>query len=407
MPGEWNSPTQPFPTKPAPFDRQGVSEQDLIDFTPELNAEARAMLKEYKIGPLFTPPIVAGAGGLRGDTADSRGARRGALAGRGVDPETKMLYVPSVTNMTAVALQAGGDRSDMNFMAAVAVAAAAVRHAGGARGAPTGTDPEEAGRSAAAAAVAVVEAAVEADAAAQRPLGPGASRGPWGMGPQGLPLVKPPYGRITAYNMNTGDIVWQVANGDTYEWIKTHPALKGVNIPRTGRADEGGIVVTKTLAFAGQGLRVVQRRRRRRPDVLRVRQDDRRRRARAAAAGQHVRQSDDVHGGRQAVHRRRGRRAELPCRARRAVAAVVFAPGARFASLGRHIGVVARRRREPGVIHRECCDIGSCDIGSAGLQPCRTETTLRGSASHLAHHRRRLILLTEGSWILLSVTERA
>ena len=65
--------------------------------------------------------------------------------------------------------------------------------------------------------------------------------------------MKPPYGRVTAYNMNTGDIVWQVANGDTYDWIKTHPALKGVTIPKTGRADEGGIVVTKTLAFAGQG----------------------------------------------------------------------------------------------------------------------------------------------------------
>ena len=85
------------------------------------------------------------------------------------------------------------------------------------------------------------------------PLGPGASRGPWGIGPQGLPLIKPPYGRITAYNLNTGDIAWQVANGDTYEWIKTHPALKGVTVPNTGRADEGGIVVTKTLAFAGQG----------------------------------------------------------------------------------------------------------------------------------------------------------
>jgi quinoprotein glucose dehydrogenase len=79
------------------------------------------------------------------------------------------------------------------------------------------------------------------------------SRGPWGIGPQGLPLIKGPYGRITAYNLNTGDIVWQVANGDSYEWLKTHPALKGLNIPRTGRADEGGMVVTKTLAFAGQG----------------------------------------------------------------------------------------------------------------------------------------------------------
>ena len=84
-------------------------------------------------------------------------------------------------------------------------------------------------------------------------LGPGVSRGPWGIGPQGLPLVKPPYGRITAYNMNTGDIVFQVPNGDTYDWIKTHPALKGATIPKTGRADEGGILVTKTLAFAGQG----------------------------------------------------------------------------------------------------------------------------------------------------------
>jgi quinoprotein glucose dehydrogenase len=73
------------------------------------------------------------------------------------------------------------------------------------------------------------------------------------MGPQGLPLVKPPYGRITAYNMNTGDITWQVANGDTYEWIKTHPALKGLTIPRTGRADESGVLLTKTLAFSGQG----------------------------------------------------------------------------------------------------------------------------------------------------------
>src|SRR4029079_10314243 len=84
-------------------------------------------------------------------------------------------------------------------------------------------------------------------------LGPGVGRGPWGIGPQGLPLVKPPYGRITAYNMNTGDIVWQVANGDTYDWIKTHPALQRVTIPRTVRSDEGGVLVTKTLMFAGQG----------------------------------------------------------------------------------------------------------------------------------------------------------
>jgi quinoprotein glucose dehydrogenase len=249
VPGEWYSPTQPHPTKPAPYDRQGVSEADLIDFTPELNAEARAMLKEYKIGPLFTPPIVAGTNGLRG-TLQIPAAQGSALwQGAAFDPETNMLYVPSVTNITNNSLQPGGERSDMTYIGG---------GGGGGRGAAPargrGTPPPARGGTNAGPA--------DPEAAGARggggrggpvTLGPGSSRGPWGMGPQGLPLVKPPYGRITAYNMNTGDIVWQVANGDTYEWIKTHPALKGVNIPKTGRADEGGIVVTKTLLFAGQG----------------------------------------------------------------------------------------------------------------------------------------------------------
>jgi quinoprotein glucose dehydrogenase len=269
VPGEWYAPTQPHPTKPAPYDRQGVTEQDLIDFTPELNAEARAMLKEYKIGPLFTPPIVNGTNGLRG-TLQIPAAQGAALwQGAAWDPETNMLYVPSVTNVTNNVLQPGADRSDMSFIGGGGgggrgAPPAGARGAGpgapgapsGAGPAPNGIDPEQA---------AAARGGGGAGAAGGRagggggrgpalpPLGPGASRGPWGMGPQGLPLVKPPYGRITAYNMNTGDIVWQVANGDTYDWIKTHPALKGVTIPRTGRADEGGIVVTKTLAFAGQG----------------------------------------------------------------------------------------------------------------------------------------------------------
>ncbi len=247
-PGEWYSPTQPHPTKPAPYDRQGISEADLIDFTPELNAEARAMLKEYKIGPLFTPPIVAGTNGLRG-TLQIPAAQGAALwQGAAWDPETHMLYVPSVTNMTVNALQPGADRSDMNYIGGGGGGGRGAPPAGpggtaaGPRGGGAPIDPE-AGRA----------GGGRGRGGPPPVLGPGASRGPWGMGPQGLPLVKPPYGRITAYNMNTGDIVWQVANGDTYEWIKTHPALKGLTIPRTGRADEGGLVVTKTLAFAGQG----------------------------------------------------------------------------------------------------------------------------------------------------------
>src|SRR5262249_52331320 len=69
----------------------------------------------------------------------------------------------------------------------------------------------------------------------------------------GLPLVKPPYGRITAIDLNKGDILWQIAHGETPDNIKNHPALKGLNIPRTGRAGRIGTLVTKTLLIAGEG----------------------------------------------------------------------------------------------------------------------------------------------------------
>jgi len=221
-PGEWYSPTQPIPTHPPPYDRQGLSAADLNDWTPELRAEALELIRPYRIGPLFTPPTVATAT-LRG-TLQIPG-NQGSANWQGIswDPETSLLYVPSVTNMTVQALQPGGTRSDMTYIGGAGAVAAG--DAGGGTAATAG--------------------------AAQRP--PVVSRGPWGIGPQGLPLVKPPYGRITAYDMNRGEIVWQVANGESYEWIKTHPALGGLTIPKTGRADEGGVLVTKTLAFAGMG----------------------------------------------------------------------------------------------------------------------------------------------------------
>ncbi len=208
------------------------------------------------------------------------------------DPETNMLYVPSVSNMTVQALQTGGTRSDMTYIGGAGGGGEAPqggRAAGPGGGAGRRTcrwsrsagRPDERrtcgpGRTAGRAAQRLAQQVV-AEAARRRTwsgaaAAPGgrsirrpnsaaerwlhsarSSRGPWGLGPQGLPLIKPPYGRITAYNMNAGDIAWQVANGDTYDWIKNHPALKGITIPKTGRADEGGIVVTKTLLFAGQG----------------------------------------------------------------------------------------------------------------------------------------------------------
>ena len=291
-PGEWYSPTQPHPTKPAPFDHQGVQEKDLIDFTPELNAQAREIFNQYRNGPLFTPPSVRTETVL--GTLQLPGNQGSALwQGAAWDPETNMLYVPSVSNMTVQALQPGGTRSDMTYIGGAGgggeasarrtrrrsgwahrrrPAAGPAPQAGATSAGPAGPGgPQNAGAAGGGAcggrwrrtrrtvaavpllAPATFSPTPQFGRGAVAPLGPGASRGPWGLGPQGLPLVKPPYGRITAYNMNSGDIVWQVANGDTYDWIKNHPALKGVTIPKTGRADEGGIVVTKTLMFAGQG----------------------------------------------------------------------------------------------------------------------------------------------------------
>jgi quinoprotein glucose dehydrogenase len=260
-PGEWYSPTQPMPSKPAPYDRQGVSESDLIDFTPELKAEALELTKAYRMGPVFTPPTVANAT-VRG-TLQLPGNQGSALwQGAAFDPETQMLYVPSVTNMSVQALQPGGTRSDMNFIGGAGGAVPTEGGGGGGGGRAGGAPAAGGARGAGAPAVGGGRgggAGAPGGGGGGRgrggvpQLGPGVSRGPWGIGPQGLPLVKPPYGRITAYNMNTGDIVFQVANGDSYDWIKTHPALQGMNVPRTGRSDEGGILLTKTLAFAGQG----------------------------------------------------------------------------------------------------------------------------------------------------------
>ena len=288
-PGEWYSPTQPVPTKPLPYDHQGVQEKDLIDFTPELNAEAREMIKQYRTGPLFTPPTVRGTDGKLG-TLQLPGNQGSALwQGAAWDPETNMLYVPSVSNMTVQALQSGGTRSDMTFIGGAGGGGEAAQGgprgggpgdapAGGGRGAgpapqagPTSAGPAgpggpqaEAGRAGGGggrgggrggggAGQSIAPVGPQFGRGGAVNVGPGVSRGPWGLGPQGLPLIKPPYGRITAYNLNSGDIVWQVANGETYDWIKNHPALKGLDIPKTGRADEGGVVVTKTLVFAGQG----------------------------------------------------------------------------------------------------------------------------------------------------------
>jgi quinoprotein glucose dehydrogenase len=211
VPGEWYSPTQPFVTKPPPFDRQGVSENDLIDFTPELKAEALKLASRYKLGPLFTPPVVSKWEGPLATLMLPNATGGANWQGGAFDPETKMFYVFSNTNPTGLGLVPGDTaKSDFRYVQGRAPNPDAKAGRGGAAGAP-------------------------------------------GLTVQGLPIIKPPYGRITALDLNKGDLVWQIAHGETPDNIRNHPALKGVTIPRTGRLGRIGVLVTKTLVIAGEG----------------------------------------------------------------------------------------------------------------------------------------------------------
>jgi quinoprotein glucose dehydrogenase len=211
VPGERSSPTQPFPTKPPPFDLQGVTVDDLINFTPELRVEASKILEQYRIGPLFIPPIVAGTGGKRGALVVPSAIGGANWQGGAADPETGMIYVGSMTTPSVMSLVHDPKRNSMDYIGG-----------GAAPARPAGAPP------------------------VPRVTGDG-------LGPLGLPLLKPPYGRITAINLNAGDLEWMVPNADTPESIKNHPALKGLKIPRTGTPERAGILVTKSLVFAGEG----------------------------------------------------------------------------------------------------------------------------------------------------------
>jgi quinoprotein glucose dehydrogenase len=221
VPGERTSPTQPFPTKPAPFDRQGITTDDLIDFTPELRAEAIQILAHYRTGPLYLPPSVRDADGKLGSLILPHHTGGANWPGGALDPETGILYVSSVTNPDNLALTvADPKRSDMGYVAGSG------RPAGGSPADPSGGMPRFSG-------------------------GEGPARP--NIGPQGLPLIKPPWGRITAIDLNTGDHVWMIANGDAPEAVKNHPALKGIDLSHAGKPERSPLLVTKTLLFGADG----------------------------------------------------------------------------------------------------------------------------------------------------------
>ena len=172
---------------------------DLIDFTPELRAEALRIVEDYRLGPIYTPPSVVEEGGNRGTLALPSAGGGVNWPGGAVDAEAGILFVPSLTRPQLFALTDGTEGTGVR------------RHISFAAGAPTVRD---------------------------------------------LPLVKPPYGRITAIDLNSGEMLWQVPHGETPRYIQEHPDLQDVDVPRTGTQTQGsGLLVTSTLLFSGEGAR--------------------------------------------------------------------------------------------------------------------------------------------------------
>ncbi len=209
VPGEKTSPTQPFPTKPPAYDLQGFSLDDVVDFTPELKAEALKVVSKYHIGPIFTPAVVSKPEGPYATLAMASAGGGTNWAGGSYDPETHIAYIPSQRSPTAIGLVPGDPKmTDMMFMAG--------------------------------------------NAAPRTGSGGTGEAGGLGLTIQGVPIVKPPYGSINAIDLNKGEILWHIANGDTPDTVRDSPALKGLNIPRTGRSGVFGVLVTKTLVICGE-----------------------------------------------------------------------------------------------------------------------------------------------------------
>ena len=196
VPGERASPTQPHPTRPPAYEYQGYVESDLIDFTPELRAEAVRIARQYRLGPVFTPPSQIKPDGTKGTWYNPGGTGGSLWQGGGFDPETSYFYIPSKAGPGIISV-VNDPKSDLRF-----------------------------------------------------------SRGPGGgnLSVKGLPILKPPYSRITALDLNTGEFAWVVPLGTTPASVSQNPALKDMYLPNTGGINlHATLLVTKTLLVAGEG----------------------------------------------------------------------------------------------------------------------------------------------------------
>jgi len=240
VPGEKTSPTQPFPTKPPAYARQAVTESELIDFTPALRQQALEQLKSYRMGPMFLPPVVSKMGGPY--AAMTIGTANGGTnwPGAAYDPETHTVFAPA---SNAAVFPMGLVEPPAEF--------SDIRYVLGTAGQPF---VEREGPGFGSAADAPQRSAAPAAAPAG---GRGRGRGEQSAAPpsatqvQGLSIVKPPYGLLSAINLDRGEMTWQVPHGDTPDVVRNSPLLQGMNIPKTGQSGAVGAVVTKTLVIMG------------------------------------------------------------------------------------------------------------------------------------------------------------
>jgi glucose dehydrogenase len=242
VPGEKTSPTQPFPTKPPAYARQAITIDELIDFTPEMRAQALELVKRYRMGPMFVPPVLSKIDGpIAALTIGTLGGGTN-WPGAGYDPETHIAYTPaSNTGVSPLGLvEPPKGFSD-------------VRYLPGVDGRPFRLNEGPGfGSAAEAPEVSEVQAHLDAVLKSTAAVANGTPKpAPPPLNVQGLPILKPPYGLLSAINLDRGELLWQVPHGDTPDVVRNHPALKGLSIPKTGQQGAVGLVVTKTLVIMG------------------------------------------------------------------------------------------------------------------------------------------------------------
>jgi quinoprotein glucose dehydrogenase len=242
VPGEKTSPTQPFPTKPPAYARNEFKvPDDLIDFTPELRAQARDNVARYKVGPMFNPPVIGDPKKFLGGINLGNASGGTNWPGAGYDPETHIVYAQANQSaVTPISLRTPPDGfTDIRYVSGRNDLPFRVAEGPGFGSAADAVQPQR-------------RRAAQAAATPPTPGAPAAPpAGAFGLNVQGLSIIKPPYGVISAINLDKGELQWQVPYGETPDVVRNHPLLKGLNIPNTGQGGSVGLVVTKTLVILG------------------------------------------------------------------------------------------------------------------------------------------------------------